>query len=428
MNRRRRIYEGKAKILYEGPEPGTLIQHFKDDATAFNNKKHDKIEGKGVLNNRISEYLFVKLSEIGVPTHFIKRLNMREQLIREVEIIPLEVVVRNVAAGSLATRIGVDEGTALPRSIVEFYYKSDKLGDPMVTEEHITAFGWANPQELDDIMSLALRINDFLSGLFLGVGIRLVDFKCEFGRLRVQTRTALSRLHERLGTTTIYVTHDQVEAVTLGDRIAVMRAGRIQQVGTPTDLYEHPVNLFVAGFIGSPAMNFLPGQLDGDQLRTPIGDLRLAGEMCRRLEAGDGGGRRGVIVGIRPEHFEDAMLVTLPATGHIFKTKIEVLEALGSDSYAHFTVDSPRISSSELEELADETSVASSAEGVRGRRSPRCGQRNQAGTGGPALGRHVSATPLRSRDRPKPADARELQARGPRVLDSLPPPAGRLAR
>ena len=184
-------------------------------------------------------------------------------------------------------------------------------------------------------------------------------------KLRVQTRTALSRLHERLGTTTIYVTHDQVEAVTLGDRIAVMRAGRIQQVGTPADVYEHPVNLFVAGFIGSPAMNFLPGQLDGDQLRTPIGDLRLAGEMRRRLEAGDGGGRRGVIVGIRPEHFEDAMLVTLPATGHIFKTKIEVLEALGSDSYAHFTVDSPRISSSELEELADETSVASSAEGVQ---------------------------------------------------------------
>jgi len=187
-------------------------------------------------------------------------------------------------------------------------------------------------------------------------------------KLRVQTRTAVSRLHERLGTTTIYVTHDQVEAVTLGDRIAVMRAGRIQQVGTPTDLYEHPVNLFVAGFIGSPAMNFLPGQLDGDQLRTPIGDLRLAGEMRRRLEAGDGGGGRGVIVGIRPEHFEDAMLVTLPATGHIFKTKIEVLEALGSDSYAHFTVDSPRVSSDRLQELADGTDaagVASSAGGVQ---------------------------------------------------------------
>ncbi len=183
MNRRRKVYEGKAKILYEGPEPGTLVQHFKDDATAFNNKKHDRVEGKGVLNNRISEYLFNKLGDVGVPTHFIKRLNMREQLIREVEIIPIEVVIRNVAAGSLSTRLGLDEGTTLPRSIVEFYYKSDELDDPMVTEEHITAFGWATPQELDDIMSLALRINDFLSGLFLGVGIRLVDFKIEFGRL-----------------------------------------------------------------------------------------------------------------------------------------------------------------------------------------------------------------------------------------------------
>ncbi|GFO80388.1 phosphoribosylaminoimidazolesuccinocarboxamide synthase [Methyloceanibacter sp.] len=183
MNRRRRVYEGKAKILYEGPEPGTLVQHFKDDATAFNNKKHDTIEGKGVLNNRISEYIFERLNEIGVPTHFMKRLNMREQLIREVEIIPLEVVIRNVAAGSLSTRLGLEEGTTLPRSIVEFYYKADELNDPMVSEEHITAFGWASPPELDDMMSLALRINDFLTGLFLGVGIRLVDFKIEFGRL-----------------------------------------------------------------------------------------------------------------------------------------------------------------------------------------------------------------------------------------------------
>jgi multiple sugar transport system ATP-binding protein len=187
-------------------------------------------------------------------------------------------------------------------------------------------------------------------------------------KLRVQTRTALSRLHDRLGTTTIYVTHDQVEAVTLGDRIAVMRAGRIQQVGTPIDLYEHPVSLFVAGFIGSPAMNFLPGQLEGDGLRTPIGDLRIPREMRQRLEAGNGGGRRGVIVGIRPEHFEDASLVTLPARGHVFKTKIDILEALGSDSYAHFTVDSARVTSSELEELAEETDpggVAPSADGVQ---------------------------------------------------------------
>jgi len=183
MSRRRRIYEGKAKVLYEGPEPGTLIQHFKDDATAFNAKKHQVIEGKGVLNNRISEYVFQHLNDIGVPTHFIRRLNMREQLIREVEIIPLEVVVRNIAAGSLSQRLGIEEGTQLPRSIIEFYYKNDQLNDPMVSEEHITAFGWATPQEIDDIMSLAIRVNDFLSGLFLGVGIRLVDFKMETGRL-----------------------------------------------------------------------------------------------------------------------------------------------------------------------------------------------------------------------------------------------------
>ena len=183
MSRRRRIYEGKAKVLYEGPEPGTLIQHFKDDATAFNAKKHEVIDGKGVLNNRISEHIFSNLNDIGVPTHFIRRLNMREQLIREVEIIPLEVVVRNIAAGSLATRLGLEEGTQLPRSIIEFYYKNDALNDPMVSEEHITAFGWATPQEIDDIMALAIRVNDFLSGLFLGAGIRLVDFKMETGRL-----------------------------------------------------------------------------------------------------------------------------------------------------------------------------------------------------------------------------------------------------
>jgi multiple sugar transport system ATP-binding protein len=187
-------------------------------------------------------------------------------------------------------------------------------------------------------------------------------------KLRVQTRTAISRLHDRLGTTTIYVTHDQIEAATLGDRVAVVRAGRIEQVGTPTDLYEHPNNLFVGGFMGSPAMNLLPGQLDGDELLTPIGDLPIPREIRRRLEAGDGGGRRGVIVGIRPEHFEDASLVTLPARGHIFKTKIDVLESLGSDFYAHFTVDSLRVSSSELlEELSDGTDragVAPSASGV----------------------------------------------------------------
>ncbi len=183
MARRKQVYEGKAKILFEGPESGTLIQYFKDDATAFNNKKHAVITGKGVLNNRISEYLMMKLQDVGIPTHFMRRLNMREQLIREVEIIPIEVVIRNIAAGSMSKRLGIEEGTMLPRSIVEYYLKADELNDPMITEEHITAFGWASYQEIDEIMSMALRVNDFLSGLFLGVGLKLVDFKLEFGRL-----------------------------------------------------------------------------------------------------------------------------------------------------------------------------------------------------------------------------------------------------
>ena len=186
MTRRKRIYEGKAKVLYEGPEPGTLIQYFKDDATAFNNRKKGTISGKGVLNNRISEFLMVRLQEMGIPTHFVRRINMREQLIREVEIIPIEVVVRNVAAGSFSERFGMKEGTPLPRSIVEYNYKNDELGDPLVTEDHITAFGWAGPQDLDDMFNLAVRVNDYLSGLFLGAGLRLIDFKVEFGRLYTQ--------------------------------------------------------------------------------------------------------------------------------------------------------------------------------------------------------------------------------------------------
>ena len=183
MARRKKIYEGKAKILYEGPEPGTLVQYFKDDATAFNAEKRDVIEGKGVLNNRLSEFFMTGLGQIGVPTHFIRRLNMREQLIRHVEIIPLEVIVRNLAAGSMAKRLGLEEGTALPRPIIEFSYKDDKLGDPLVPEEYIIAFGWASQQDLDDIVALALRVNDFMSGVMHGVGIKLVDFKIEVGRI-----------------------------------------------------------------------------------------------------------------------------------------------------------------------------------------------------------------------------------------------------
>src|SRR5579859_2523833 len=183
MARRRQIYEGKAKILYEGPEPGTLIQYFKDDATAFNAQKKGTISGKGVLNNRISEHVFTMLGNIGVPTHFIRRLNMREQLIRQVEIVPIEVVVRNVVAGSLAKRLGIEEGTQLPRTIIEYYYKDDALGDPMVTDEHIACFGWASQEEMHDIADMAIRVNDFLTGLFAGINIRLVDFKLEFGRI-----------------------------------------------------------------------------------------------------------------------------------------------------------------------------------------------------------------------------------------------------
>ncbi len=183
MARRRLVYEGKAKILYEGPEPGTLIQYFKDDTSAGDGAKKAVIEGKGVLNNRISEHIMTALNNIGVGTHFIRRINMREQLIRAVEMIPLEIVVRNVAAGSLSKRLGIEEGEPLPRPIIEFYYKDDKLHDPLVTEEHIIAFNWASQQDVDDMISLALRVNDFLSGLFLGVGIKLVDFKIECGRV-----------------------------------------------------------------------------------------------------------------------------------------------------------------------------------------------------------------------------------------------------
>lgn len=180
---RRVLYEGRAKTVYEGPEPGTIVQYFKDDATAFNKTKHAVINGKGVLNNRISSHIMTKLEGIGVPTHFLKSLNMREQLVRQVEIIPVEVVIRNVAAGSLCKRIGLKEGTVLPYPIVEFYYKKDDLQYPMLNENHIVTMGLADPFELEEMVALAWRINDYLNGLFEGVGIRLVDFKVEFGRL-----------------------------------------------------------------------------------------------------------------------------------------------------------------------------------------------------------------------------------------------------
>jgi len=183
MSRNNLIYEGKAKILYEGTEPGTIIQYFKDDTTAGNGEKKAVISGKGVLNNRISEFIYRKLEDIGIHTHFIKSLNMREQLVRAVEIIPVEVVIRNVTAGSLSKRFGVEEGMLLPVPLVEYYLKSDELNDPMITEEHIKTFDWAIEEELEEMRRVAIRVNDFLAGLFLGAKIKLIDMKLEFGRL-----------------------------------------------------------------------------------------------------------------------------------------------------------------------------------------------------------------------------------------------------
>jgi multiple sugar transport system ATP-binding protein len=177
-------------------------------------------------------------------------------------------------------------------------------------------------------------------------------------KLRVQMRTEISRIQQQFETTTIYVTHDQTEAMTLGDRIAVMRAGVLQQVGSPADLYGDPVNLFVAGFIGSPSMNFLAGEIDGDSLKLPIGTVKLPDEVRRGLESGQGGGRRGVIAGLRPEDFEDATLVGEGAGGHTFQTKIDVLESMGSEFYAYFVVESERVASSELQELAEDAGAA----------------------------------------------------------------------
>ncbi len=183
MVKRKALYEGKAKIIYEGLEPGTVIQYFKDDATAFNGEKHEVIAGKGVLNNRISAHLMTRLEAIGIPTHFLKSLNMREQLVRQLDIVPIEVVMRNIAAGSLCKRLGLKEGTVLPQPLIEFYYKKDDLGDPMVNEHHIMAFGWADPFELEEMVAMAWRVNDYLNGMFAGIGLQLVDFKLEFGRL-----------------------------------------------------------------------------------------------------------------------------------------------------------------------------------------------------------------------------------------------------
>ncbi len=186
MNKGKKLYEGKAKILYEGPEKGTAIQHFKDHATAFNNLKKSTVEGKGVLNNRISEHIFNNLNQIGIQTHLIRRLNMREQLVRLVEIIPVEFIVRNIATGSLTKKLGIADGTILSKPLLEYSYKNDDLGDPLVAREHLLEFKWIkNQKELDQINNYCLRINDFMLGMFRGIGIKLVDFKLEFGKTNI---------------------------------------------------------------------------------------------------------------------------------------------------------------------------------------------------------------------------------------------------
>ena len=185
MNEREKIYEGKAKILYKGTEKNTAIQYFKDHATAFNNLKKSTIEGKGIFNNKISEHIFIKLNQIGIKTHFIKRLSEREQLIHKVEIIPLEFIVRNIATGSLTKRLGITDGTVLSKPLLEYSYKNDELGDPLVAREHIAEFNWASSAELDLINNQCLKINNFMQTMFKNVGIKLVDFKLEFGRINI---------------------------------------------------------------------------------------------------------------------------------------------------------------------------------------------------------------------------------------------------
>ena len=189
MKKGKKLYEGKAKIIYATDDKDLVIQYFKDDATAFNNLKKSKIEGKGVLNNRISEHILTNLGQIGIKNHLVKRLNMREQIIKFVEIIPIEFIIRNVATGSITKRLGIEDGTVFKEPLLEYCLKDDKLGDPLIAEEHILAFDWASKLELEKVKKMILRINDFMIGMFRGVGIKLIDFKLEFGRIKINGKS-----------------------------------------------------------------------------------------------------------------------------------------------------------------------------------------------------------------------------------------------
>ena len=192
MKKGKKLYEGKAKIIFASPEKNLVIQHFKDDATAYNNQKKASVEGKGILNNRISEHILSSLKDVGIENHLIKRLNMREQLIDFVDIIQIEFVLRNIATGSLTKRLGIEDGTILKKPLIEFCYKNDDLGDPLVAREHIYAFDWASELELESIIQKCFRINDFLQGMFKGIEIKLVDFKVEFGKRKSDGRIILA--------------------------------------------------------------------------------------------------------------------------------------------------------------------------------------------------------------------------------------------
>ena len=183
MKKLNQLYEGKAKKVYETDDPNLLIVDYKDDATAGNGAKRGTIVGKGVINNRVTNHLMRMLEAKGIPTHYVEELSDRETVVKRVQIVPLEVIVRNVAAGSLAKRLGVPEGTVLKRTVLEYCYKDDALGDPMVNDYHILAMGWATREELDLLADYSLRIDEALTAFFSEVGIDLIDFKLEFGRL-----------------------------------------------------------------------------------------------------------------------------------------------------------------------------------------------------------------------------------------------------
>ncbi len=182
MKKLEQLYEGKAKKVYATDDPDLVIVDYKDDATAFNGLKKGTIEGKGVINNRMTNFLMKMLEKNGVPTHFVEQISDRETIVKKVKIVPLEVIVRNVAAGSLAKRLGLEEGTVLRNTVLEFCYKDDKLGDPMVNEYHIAAIGCADEATIEQIKKYALKINELLVGYFKPLNIDLIDFKLEFGK------------------------------------------------------------------------------------------------------------------------------------------------------------------------------------------------------------------------------------------------------